>query len=85
VAQADVACLYKGMRNTYQRIREQISKQMLLDVIDTLEKKILNLQSVTGDSYGNELNFNQEKSRKMDLITAKAKLQQYKSDLKRLP
>jgi len=58
---------------------------MLLDVIDTLEKKILSLQSVTGDSYGNELNFNQEKNRKMDLSTAKAKLQQYKSDLKRLP
>jgi 2-phospho-L-lactate guanylyltransferase (CobY/MobA/RfbA family) len=73
------------MRNTYQRIREQVSKQMLLDVIDALEKKILSLQSVTGDSYGNELNFNQEKNRKMDLITAKAKLQQYKSDLKRLP
>ena len=73
------------MRNTYQRIREQVSKQMLLDVIDTLEKKILSLQSVTGDSYGNELNFNQEKNRKMDLSTAKAKLQQYKSDLKRLP
>ena len=42
------------MRN-YKRLREAMTRSYLEASIDDLEKKILSLQGVTGDSYGNPL------------------------------
>jgi hypothetical protein len=84
VAQADVACLYTGMNHTYQRMREAVSRSYLEASIDDLEKKILSLKDIAGDSFGNPLDARGETNRLKDILRTKLQLQQRKADLRKL-
>ena len=65
-------------------MREAVSRSYLEASIDSLEKKILSLQGVTGDSFGNPLDKQGKSNRLKDILRAKAELQQRKADLRKL-
>ena len=71
------------MRNS-KRLQEALTRSYLEASIDDLEKKILSLKDITGDSYGNPLDKRGKSNRIRDILRTKLQLQQRKADLRKL-